>query len=365
MPSSPAEASVPAVRAERYAVDVAELRDAAVTLEATERAAGGRVPQPHGLVGAARSQHPAVGSERERRCAACAVDEHRAGRGGRVPRAYRPAAVAGDQRSPSGLNIMAETTLMCPTSVGAGRPVAGFHSRMDLSMPAVASRRPSGLQRHPVTVDDVELVAGRIPESHGAVGAAAGQETPVRAERDLIHQVRVTPEDLAFGAVRRVPEPDGPVPACRGQQVGVGAESDPGDGTGMTADGAQVRTRARFPQEGAPGVGACDEPHVGAERHGPEALASLERAHQAGRWRETAVRRVGRGRRARRGGLSERTLQRGQQTGEVGAEAVVVQPQGLPARQGGQRGRQVVAARSGRPADEHRGDRDVAVPARP
>ena len=79
----------------------------------------------------------------------------------------------------------------------AGRPVAGFHSRTVPSPPVLASSLPSGLNATPNTPPPGAGVegradgpaGGRVPQPHRAVGAGAGQQLAVGAERHRAHAI--------------------------------------------------------------------------------------------------------------------------------------------------------------------------------
>ena len=107
-----------------------------------------------------------------------------------------PSAPALASSLPSGLNA----TPCTPSRAAAGRggarrrgwPVAGFHSRTVPSPPALASSLPSGLNATPYTPFRAGaglegradgLAGGRVPQPHRAVGAGAGQQLAVGAER--------------------------------------------------------------------------------------------------------------------------------------------------------------------------------------
>ena len=136
-----------------------------------------------------------------------------------------------------------------------GWPVAGFHNRTVPSAPALASSLPSGLNATPVTPPLRAGVSpkssadgpagGRVPQPDGAVGAGAGQQLAVRAERHPGHAAlgarisgaRSSADGLPGG---RVPQPDGAVAVGAGQQLAVRAERHPGHA------GQHARCRPRW-----------------------------------------------------------------------------------------------------------------------
>ena len=159
-----------------------------------DRLAGGRVPHPHRVVGAAGDDARAVGAERHA--------GHRVGvagqrwpiglAGGRVPQPHR--VVDRCRRRcgvPSGLNATLLTGSVWPVS-GApiGWPVAASHTRTVLSCAAGDDARAVGAERHALHRAGVAgqrradgLAGGRVPHPHRVVVAAGDDARAVGAER--------------------------------------------------------------------------------------------------------------------------------------------------------------------------------------
>ena len=164
-----------------------------------------------------------------------------------------------------------------------GWPVAGFHSRTVPSASALASSLPSGLNATPYTPPfwggGVEgradgLAGGRVPQPHRAVGAGAGQQLAVGAERHPEHAVpgaggvEGRADGLAGG---RVPQPHRAVAVGAGQQLAVGAERHPVHAASepVASEGrAGGLAGGRVPQpHRAVAAGAGQQLAVRAERH--------------------------------------------------------------------------------------------------
>ena len=243
--------------------------------------AGGRVPQPHRLVGAAGGDAGAVGAERH------AGHRARCGRSAAAPTGWPVAAshsrtvlspLPEARRVPSGLNATLDTVSGVAGqrladglagggvpqphrlvgaaggdagAVGAERhaasprpvwpvsgwpmgwPVAASHSRTVLSSLPEARRVPSGLNATLHTASGVAgqrladgLAGGRVPQPHRLVGAAGGEARAVGAERHArtprpVWPVSGWPIGLAGG---RVPQPHRAVAAAGGEARAVGAE---------------------------------------------------------------------------------------------------------------------------------------------
>ena len=87
------------------------------------------------------------------------------------------------------------------------------------------------------------LAAGRVPQPHRLVVAAAGQQPPVRAERHPEDPAGVAGQGAALLAAGRVPQPHRLVVAAAGQQPPVRAERHPGDGVDRGRSGCGVARR--------------------------------------------------------------------------------------------------------------------------